>query len=426
MNPAFRRSALALAFALFTLPALAADPWEAAPFASDPKALLAAAEAVSAGESGLVVLLDEAAHTFDASGGGVMTQRLVYRIANESAIDSWGSINAPWAPWYQERPTLQARVVTKDGTVHELDPKAIIEAPSPEESLDIFSDNRVIRAPLPAVAVGSVVEQLITYKSKASLYDAASSDIFFFGSYYPVHRARLVVDAPAELPLQFINQSRVEQTKQISDGRQRIVYEGGPFPPRQDMEWDLPYDVAPLPWVGVSNATSWADLAKRYAVIVQKQLADAKLDKQLREAVGKSTDRREVVAKALAWIQSRVRYAGVEVGESSVVPRTPQTVLANRYGDCKDKATLLVAMLRQAGLEAHVALLRAGEDFDVPRDLPGLGMFNHAIVVVGSGADQIWVDPTDEFARAGELPLMDQGRMALIASPKTTSLTATP
>ncbi len=426
MNPAVRRSALALVFAFSTLPALAADPWEAAPFTSDPKALLAAAEAISAGESGVVVLLDEAAHTFDAKGGGVMTQRLVYRIANESAIDDWGSINAPWAPWYQERPTLQARVITKDGTVHQLDPKAIIEAPSPEESLDIFSDNRVIRAPLPAVAVGSVVEQLITYQSKASLYDAASSDIFFFGSFYPVHRARLIVDAPADLPLQFINQSRVEQKKEVANGRQRVVYEGGPFAPKEDMEWGLPFDVAPLPWVGVSNASSWSDLATRYSAIVDKQLANAGLEKQVREALGKTTDRREMVAKALAWIQSRVRYAGVEVGESSVVPRTPQTVLSNRYGDCKDKATLLVAMLRQAGLEAHVALLRAGEDFDVPRDLPGLGMFNHAIVVVGSGADQIWVDPTDEFARAGELPLMDQGRMALVASPKTTSLVATP
>jgi tetratricopeptide (TPR) repeat protein/transglutaminase-like putative cysteine protease len=421
MTPAVRRSALALVFAFLPIAALAAEPWEGAPFTSDPKALLAAAEAVPAGESGLVVLLDEAAHTFDDKGGSVMTQRLLYRIVDESAIDSWGSINAPWAPWYQERPELRARVVTKDGTVHELDKNAIIEAPTPEESLDIFSDNRIIRAPLPAVAVGSVVEQLITYKSKDSLYNGASSDLFFFGNYYPVHRARLVVDAPEGLPLHFINQSRIEPKKTVAGGRQRVVYEGGPFTPNENMEFDLPFDVAPLPWVGVSTASSWGELARRYNEIVDKQIGTAKVAGPTLKG-----DRKEIVAQALAWIQSRVRYAGVEVGESSVVPRPPQTVLSNRYGDCKDKATLLVALLRQAGIEAHVALLRAGEDFDVPKDLPGLGMFNHAIVVVGDGADQIWVDPTDEFARAGELPLMDQGRQALIASAKTTSLTTTP
>jgi len=433
MTVRIRLSALALLLALASSLFAAAEPWDGAPLTADPKALLAAAEAVPAGESGAVILLDEATHTFDEKGGSVSTQRIVYRIANDSAIDNWGSVNASWAPWVQERPEIQARVVTKDGTVHVLDAHALIEAPAPEESLDIFSDNRVIRAPLPAVAVGSVVEQLITYKSKESLYDLASSDVFFFGGYQPVHRARLVVDAPLSLALQFVNQAKIDPRKEEKDGRQHIVYEGGPYAPKENFEWDLPFDVSPLPWVGVSIAKSWQDLAKRYAEIVEKQIANASLEKEAREAWGTGNracqDRQDclssTVTKALAWIQTRVRYAGVEVGESSVVPRPPQTVLSNRYGDCKDKATLLVALLREAKIRAHVALLRAGEDFDVPHDLPGLGMFNHAIVVV-EGPEPLWVDPTDEYSRAGELPLMDQGRFALIASADTTSLATTP
>jgi tetratricopeptide (TPR) repeat protein len=428
MTIASRLRPLALLL-LIASPVLAEDVWDGKAFSSDPKALLAAAEGIPAGEAGVVVLLDEATHTFDEHGGSVSTQRILYRIANDSAIDQWGSVNARWAPWYQEKPQIQARVITKDGTVHTLDASALIEAPAPEESLDIFSDNRVIRAPLPGVAVGSVVEQLITYKSKESLYDAASSDLFFFGGYQPVHRARFVVDAPSSLKLQFVNNAKLEPRKEEKDGRQHIVFEGGPYARKEDFEWELPSDIAPLPWVGVSTATSWQDLAKRYSEIVEKQIADANLDKQLREAIGAESKKREVVAKALAWIQKHVRYAGVEVGESSVVPRQPQTVLTNRYGDCKDKATLLVALLRTAGITAHVALLRAGEDFDVPRELPGLGMFNHAIVVVDAlngGEQPLWVDPTDEYSRAGELPLMDQGRLALIASATTTAPVKTP
>ena len=420
MITAVRRSALAFLVALAPI-LLAADPWDGAPFSSDPKALLGAAEAIPAGEAGVVILLDEATHTFDEKGGSVSTQHVLYRIADESAVTGWGQVNAPWAPWYQERPVIQARVVTKDGTVHTLDANALVEAAAPEESLDIFSDNRVIRAPLPAVAVGSVIEQLITYKSKESLYDSASSDVFFFGSFQPVHRSRLVVDAPASLAVQFVNQAKIEPRREEKDGRQRIVFEGGPYAAKDDFEWDLPYDVAPLPWVGVSTAKSWQDLAKRYAEVIDRQIGETKIEWR----TGKATDSHQTIREALAWIQKRVRYAGVEVGESSVIPRTPQTVLANRYGDCKDKATLLVAMLRQAGIKAHVALLRAGEDFDVPRDLPGLGMFNHAIVVV-EGEKPLWIDPTDEYARAGELPTMDQGRLALIASTDTTALSLTP
>src|ERR1051325_4367724 len=97
-----RRVRGALAFVAFLLasPLFAAgDPWDGAPLSAAPKALLAAAEAVPAGEAGVVVLLDEATHTFDERGGSVSTQRIVYRIANDSAIDQWGSANARWAPW---------------------------------------------------------------------------------------------------------------------------------------------------------------------------------------------------------------------------------------------------------------------------------------------------------------------------------------
>jgi tetratricopeptide (TPR) repeat protein len=419
-----RRCAVVL-LALFAFPLLADEPWDGVPMAADPKAMLAAAEKISAGESAAIILLDEERHTFDANGRDVHEQHIVYRIVADAAIDAFGQINAPWAPWYQERPAIQARVITKDGTVHQLDASALIESAAPEESLDIFSDNRVIRAPLPGVAVGSVVEQLITYRSKESLYDRASSDIFFFGSFVPVHRARLIVDAPSTLPVKFVNDAKIEAVKTEADGRQRYVFAAGPFAPKENAEWGLPFDVAPLPWIGVSTATNWQDLAVRYHQIVEKQLATASVEKEAREAIGNTKDRKEMVARALAWIQKRVRYAGVEVGESSVVPRPPQIVLANRYGDCKDKATLLVAMLRAVGVKAHVALLRAGETFDVPADLPGLGMFNHAIVVV-EGTPRIWVDPTDEFSRAGELPTMDQGRLALIASPETTTIVTTP
>lgn len=432
MITAVRRTALALAAALVSLSLFAAQPWDGTPLSGDPKEILAAAEGISAGDSDVVILLDESTHTFDDQGRAVSTNRYVYRIAAESAIDGWATLNAPWAPWYQERPTIQARVITKDGTVHTLDPNAITEAPAPEESLDIFSDNRVIRAPLPAIAVGSVVEQIVTYQSKMTLLDAGTADLFYLGSYQPVNKSRLIVDAPASLPLKFVNHTtpQLEPVKTEKDGRVRIVYEGGPFPAHaDDIEWSLPFDVAPLPWIGFSTGTSWQDMARRYSEVVDKQIANAGLEKQVREAIGNAKERREVIARSLAWIQKHVRYAGVEVGESSVVPRPPQTILGNRYGDCKDKATLLVAMLRQSGISAHVALLRAGDDFDVNPELPGMGRFNHAIVVVDpakEGDAPLWVDPTDEYARAGELPMMDQNRMALIAKPDTKSLTATP
>jgi len=422
-----RIAAFAAGFALCVSPLFASDPWDAPAFASDPKELVAAAEKVSAGDAGFVVLLDEANYSFEADGKSHTAQRHIFRVIDDSAVEGLGTIEVPWAPWYNDRPTVAARVVSKDGTVHMLDAKAIIEAPA-REDLDIFSDNRVLRAPLPGVAVGSVIEYVIEFNGNNPISEAGSSDIFILGGYAPTQRTRMTIDGPASLEPRIVNKSDLQAKTEEKNGRRVTTFESGRIEGRKDFENYLPFDSISLPYIAFSTGSSWRNLAVRYSEIVDKQIAGNDLKKFVHDAIGNATERRDVIARALAAVEKNVRYAGVEVGESSIVPRPPRTVLGNKYGDCKDKATLLVAMLREAGISAHVALLRAGEDFDVHPDLPGMGRFNHAIVRVDATdkAPALWVDPTDDFAHAGDLPSQDQGRLALIAAGDTAGLTKTP
>jgi transglutaminase-like putative cysteine protease/tetratricopeptide (TPR) repeat protein len=415
---------VAALLALLSAPLLARDPWDAPAFSSDPAALIAAAAQVPAGDAAWVVLLDEGRYSFEPDGRMRSVSRRMIRVVDESAIDDIGTVGVGWAPWYYDRPTIAARVVTKDGTVHMLDQKAITEAPA-LDSLDIFSDARVLRAPLPAVAVGSVIEYVITYDGKNPIAGEGSTHTFEIGEGVPTQRARLVIDAPASQRVEIVNKSALPPKVEEKDGRRVTTFESDRVDGRKHDEYFLPFDVQNGPYIAFSTGSSWASLAKKYSEIVDKQIAGSDVAKFTRDAVGDATDRSEVIARALAAIQKNVRYAGVEVGESSIVPRTPRVVLGNKYGDCKDKATLLVAMLRQAGIPAHVALLSSGTGFDVIPELPGLGRFNHAIVFAGGDAP-VWIDPTDEFARAGELPDEDQGRLALIAAETTTALQRTP
>jgi len=414
----FRRIPLAAAslFLTFSLFAAEPQPWDGTPLTADPKAMLAAAEKVPSGEADAVMLLEEMHYVFDAQGRSTGTERIIYRVVADSAIDEWSTVMAGWAPWYQERPEIVARVIAKDGTVHMLDPKAVTESPAGDESMEIFSDNRLLRAPLPGIAVGSVVEEVITYKDRNPMFDAGMTDRFYFGRGVPVQQARLIIDAPPSLPMHVVNKSGFEPKKE----GERVTFESGALPPIENWEWNLPFDESSRPFVAFATGQSWQDIARRYAEVVDKQIAGSKLP-----VVAKSSKRREVIDNILAEIQKNVRYAGVEVGDGSIIPRPPQEVLGHKYGDCKDKATLLVAMLREAGIPASVTLIRAGGDLDVSQDLPGFGQFNHAIVHV-DGDQPMWIDPTDEFARAGELPVPDQGRLVLIANPKTTALVQTP
>ncbi|HSY51357.1 MAG TPA: DUF3857 domain-containing protein [Thermoanaerobaculia bacterium] len=425
--PRLRIAAFAAVVTLCVSPLFASDPWDAPAFSSDPKELVAAAEKVSAGDMGFVVLLDEADYSFEADGKSHTTQRHIFRVVDDSAVEGLGTIEVPWAPWYNDRPTVAARVVSKDGTVHTLDAKAIIEAPA-REDLDIFSDNRVLRAPLPGVAVGSVIEYVIEFNGNSPIADAGASDIFVLGGYAATQRTRMSIDGPASLEPRIVNKSDLQAKTEEKNGRRITTFESGRIEGRKDFENYLPFDTISLPYIAFSTGSSWRNLAMRYSEIVDKQIAGNDVRKFVHDAIGNATERRDVIARVLAAVEKNVRYAGVEVGESSIVPRTPLTVLGNKYGDCKDKATLLVAMLRAAGISAHVALLRAGDDFDVHPELPGMGRFNHAIVRVDASdkAPAMWVDPTDDFAHAGDLPSQDQGRLALIAAGDTAGLTKTP
>jgi hypothetical protein len=89
---------------------------------------------------------------------------------------------------------------------------------------------------------------------------------------------------------------------------------------------------------------------------------------------------------------------------------------------------LLVAALRASGIEAYLALLSAGDDQDVSAELPGLGMFNHAIVYVPgvNGGKDLWIDATAEYSRVGTLPAQDADRLALIIREGTRELMLTP
>jgi tetratricopeptide (TPR) repeat protein/transglutaminase-like putative cysteine protease len=428
MTASFRQALACIASVLavlFCAPLFAQSAIDGAPFSADPKALLAAAHKIEAKDQNIVYLLDEASITFEANGRTKSVYRVIEYVVTADGVDDAGTATAWWAPWYDDKPVITARVITKDGAVHTLDPKAITEATAEEEQ-DIFSDQRVLRAPLPGVAGGAVVERVITMEGRSPIAGGGKYGLFLFGSVIPIEHQRLVLDAGAAAAPRVVNKSGFEPHTSEENGRKRIVFEKGHTDAFDDDEDSLPSDELGVPYVAYANGSSWHDIAANYSAIVDEQIAaDGDLKSVVASAIGSTTDRAGIIAKLLDVIDKNVRYAGVEVGDGSIVPRPPNSVLQKKYGDCKDKATLLVAMLRTAGLPAHVVLLDAGNGFDTIEDLAGVDHFNHAIVVV-DGEQPLWIDPTDEFARPGQLPSQDQGRMALIAADATTALTRTP
>jgi transglutaminase-like putative cysteine protease len=412
-----------------TARATGAEPWEGAPFTASPAAIAAAAAQLH-GEEGddAVVLLLDASYGFDAAGRETYTQRLVYRVLTAGAQASWSTIEENWEPWHQQRPQIRARVITPDGAEHPLDPATLTENAATADDPDMFEDGRVLRAPLPAIRAGAVVEQQVTVRDTAPFFDRGVVRLHGLDSGAPVRHARVTLEAPAAFPLRWVARGLpgVSPRETVADGRRRLTFETRDLEPADDPEPGLPPETPRTAYVAFSTGRSWEDLARHYSEIVDRAIQGSDLSAFLRSAGGPAASQLETIERLLARVGDQVRYTGIELGEGGLIPRKPAETLNRRFGDCKDKAVLLTALLRASDIPAYVALLNASEDdADVEPSLPGFGLFNHAVVVV-PGSPAIWIDPTDPYARAGELPVADQGRLALVASPSAMGLVKTP
>ena len=376
----------------------------------------------------VVELVEDESYTFDGLGRMNHVGRIIYKVLTQKGAEDWDSLSVGWEPWHEARPVIRARVIAPDFTVHELDPNTLTEAPARGGDYKTYSDGKRLRAPFPAIAPGVVVEEEYTETETEPLFAPGRLGRVELGQEdVMVAHSRVVFDAPTALPLR-TEQLLLPEVKPVrteAAGRVTLTFDVGPIDGTDSREPYSPPDAVRFPIIAFATGASWQSVAAAYGKIVD----DFSGTEAVRAVVDPLVAGKKTVADKEAaivdYLDREVRYTGIEFGEAAIVPHAPAETLAKKYGDCKDKATLLVVMLRAAGIPANVALLSVESRIDVPADLPGMGMFDHAIVYV-PGKNPIWIDATDRYARPGQIPMGDQGRLALIASTTTTSLEKIP
>jgi transglutaminase-like putative cysteine protease/Tfp pilus assembly protein PilF len=420
-----------LGLSSLTISQPASDPWNSPPFSLSPETLRQAAAAIKpAKDTDVTVLLAERRFEFDAEGKEVEIYHTIYRIEDEEGVKGWAETSGEWEPWHQAKPEIKARVISPDASVHELDPKTLNDVAVHEDSPDIYTDRRAYGGPLPAVAVGAIIEELLIFRDTAPLFRGGIVDRSVLVEQVPVNKARVVISYPDSIPLRYglrlLPDAALRES--VENGRHLVAIESGPFPPYTEKTPFLPGDAVAYPEVEFATGTSWHSVAEEYARLSKEKFRIADVQALVAKTPIKSASRNEGIRRLLAVLHKSVRYTGVEFGESSLIPQFPAETLKRKYGDCKDKAALLVTMLRAAGVPANLALLDTGPGPDINPDLPGIGLFDHAIVYVPASANdsEMWIDATDEYARAGVLPFMDYGRWALVVDEQTTELKKIP
>ena len=170
-----------------------------------------------------------------------------------------------------------------------------------------------------------------------------------------------------------------------------------------------------VPYLHLSSFPSWAAAARWYAGLMAEALPPRGTDPALRELAlrltqGATTTEQKVRA-IHAYATMQVRYVGLEFGIHSLKPHPAREVLQRQFGDCKDKATLMTALLGEVGIDAQPVLVRTLDQGRLHDAVASLGVFNHAIAYVPEL--DWWLDATATHHGPFELPDADAGGTAL-------------
>jgi hypothetical protein len=234
------------------------------------------------------------------------------------------------------------------------------------------------------------------------------------------------VTVPATMPLAWqVHRGAAACSKRETEGRVTWRWEVGELPPISAEPGMPPLaEIAPL--LAVSTIPSWRDISRWYAALAKDSSQGAPALEELARSVTAGLQTREARVRALHfWVAAQIRYvettcAGDKAGFS---PAPASQTLARRYGVCRDKAQLLVTLLRAIGLEAHPALITSGIRQDVA--IPVL-QFNHAIVALRDGDGSFsFLDPTAADS-SQVLPWMVQDRFALVCTEAGEDIQTTP
>jgi transglutaminase-like putative cysteine protease len=332
-----------------------------------------------------------------------------------------------------EVPKLE--IIKPDGTVVPVDVAA-----NSKESIDdsqmaanIYDPNfRVLRANIPSLDVGDVVHAVARETIERSIIPGQFAEENVFEGTGFIRHITYEVYAPEDRPLKRIvlrDEIPGTVTSSIKPGAgNTMVYrwEVNNVPRMFDEASMPPYEMV-LQRLFISTLPDWAAVSKWYWDLSQPHLeaTTPEMKQQVQDLTkGAATDLDKVKA-LFHFVSNKIRYMGItpEKDRPGFEPHDVNITFDKKYGVCRDKAGLLVAMLRLAGLQAYPVLVSVGTHKDADVADP---FFNHAIVGVELEPGQITLmDPTDENTRE-LLPAQDRNQSYLVARPEGATVRLSP
>jgi transglutaminase-like putative cysteine protease len=293
-------------------------------------------------------------------------------------------------------------------------------------------DSRILQVNVPGLEIGDIVHAVKRTTVVRPIIPNEFFDEFLFEGQGYIRHISCEIRGPASEPLRYselrdnVDATVTATTHRMPDGTMVYHWEVNRVPRMYDEPEMPPYETV-LQRLLVSTLPDWSAVSKWYWELSLPHLNA--ISPAMRQTVsaliaGKTTDLEKIEA-LFYYVSKNIRYMGVtpEKDRPGFEPHDVSLTFAKKYGVCRDKAALLVAMLRIAGLKAYPVLINVGSRLDP--EVPD-AYFNHAIAAVEESAGRyLLMDPTDEHTRA-LLPAYDDHQTYLVCRPEGEGLALSP
>ena len=364
---------------------------------------------------------------YEDDGTGVREVRARLRVQTALGLQKAGQLIFDYNAANEKVEIRSVRVIRTDNTTASAGPEAVqdLSAPVAREA-PMYTDARQKHVTVPGLSIGDIVEYDVVTTTFNPLTPHQFWQTWNFVSDAICLNEQLDLNVPRDRPLKLKSPPGVAPVTH-DEGDRRIyqwttstlthpvpadLFNGASFSVTKMLKGQQP----PLPrQVLFSTFQSWDDIGRWYGTLERDRRSvtpevRAKADELVN---GESSD----LAKAKTlyqWVAANIRYVSLSFGVGRYQPHSAAEILTNRYGDCKDKATLLETMLEAEGLQADTVLINS--KMDVDSDVPSPLQFDHAITSLHLGGQDTWLDSTAAIGPFAYLLPQLRGKNALVVS----------
>nr|WP_301003588.1 DUF3857 domain-containing protein [Arsukibacterium sp.] len=348
-------------------------------------------------------------------------------ITSSKGLEQAGQISIYFDPGYQQVALHQLNIIRDGNTINRY-PQARLSLVQTEHELEklLYHGETALNIVLPDLRVGDIVQYSYSLTGSNPVFADRFNTSQRLNWTVPLQQQhwRLLWQKPEPLVYQFSKNTMPLQISKTAESVSYTLVQQNVAPVKHEddtPDWYSPYNV-----LSFSNSPHWQDIARWGTELFEPAMATSPaVAAQVARLQRDYATAEQQIAAALQFVQTEIRYLGIELGESSHKPASAGQVLQQRYGDCKDKSVLLVSILRQLGLDAVPVLVNTELSTTIAERLPSAGVFDHAIVKLAFNDKNYWLDPTRSF-QAGSLGSVYQPNYgyALELTPTVTELTS--